>query len=85
MPHVLWELQGQQILNKEHKLELSVPGKLSAEEYNKQVADLVGFLVWAGEPGAGFRKQLGFGVLGFLAVLFCVAYPMKKRFWKDVK
>lgn len=85
MPHVLWELQGQQVLNKEHKLELSVPGKLSAEEYNKQVADLVGFLVWAGEPGAGFRKQLGLGVLGFLAVLFCVAYPMKKRFWKDVK
>jgi ubiquinol-cytochrome c reductase cytochrome c1 subunit len=85
MPHVLWENQGQQVLNKDHKLELVVPGKLSAAEYDKQVADLVGFMVWVAEPGAGFRKQLGFGVLAFLAVLFAVAYPMKKAYWKDVR
>jgi len=85
MPHVLWETQGQQILNKDHKLELAVPGKLSAAEYDKQVAELVGFLVWVAEPGAAFRKQLGIGVLGFLVVLFAVAYPMKKAYWKDVK
>ncbi len=85
MPHVLWESQGQQALNKDHKLELVVRGKLSAAEYDKQVADLVGFLVWVAEPGAGFRKQLGVGVLAFLAVLFAVAYPMKKAYWKDIK
>lgn len=85
MPHVLWENQGQQVLNKDHKLELVVPGKLSAAEYDKQVADLVGFMVWVAEPGAGFRKQLGVGVLAFLAVLFAVAYPMKKAYWKDVR
>ena len=77
MPHVLWELQGQQLLNHEsHKLEIVVPGKLSVEEYDKKVADLVGFLVWMGEPGAGFRKQLGFGVLAFLFVLFGFAYML---------
>lgn len=86
MPHVLWEMQGQQLLNHEtQKLELAVSGQLSPAEYDKQVADLVGFLVWAGEPGAGFRKQLGIGVLAFLFVLFGVSYALKKEYWKDVK
>lgn len=86
MPHVLWELQGQQTLNHEtHKLELAVPGKLSPAEYDKEVANLVGFLVWIAEPGAGFRKQLGFGVLAFLLIFFGFAYALKKEYWKDVK
>lgn len=86
MSHALWELQGQQVLNAQtHELELAVPGQLSPAEYNKQVADLVGFLVWASEPGAGFRKQLGFYVLAFLFVLFGVTYALKKAYWKDIK
>ena len=85
MPHVLWQLQGQQVLNKEHKLELAVPGTLSPAEYDKVVGDLVGFMVWLAEPDAGFRKRLGFGVLAFLVVLFGFAYAMKKQFWKDIK
>jgi len=86
MPHILWELQGQQVLNHEtHKLELAVPGKMSPAEYDKQIADLVGFLVWAAEPGAGFRRQVGYGVLVFLLLLFGVAYALKKEYWKDVK
>jgi ubiquinol-cytochrome c reductase cytochrome c1 subunit len=77
MPHVLWELQGQPTLNHEtHKLELTVPGQMSPTEYDKQVADLVGFLVWAGEPGAAFRRQVGVGVLAFLLVLFGVSYAL---------
>lgn len=86
MPHVLWELQGLQVLNHEtHELELASSGQLTKTEYDKQVADLVGFLVWAGEPDAEFRKQLGFGVLAFLVVLFGFAYALKKAYWKDVK
>jgi ubiquinol-cytochrome c reductase cytochrome c1 subunit len=85
MPHVLWQLQGLQVLNKDHKLELAVPGTLTPGEYDKQVGDLVGFLVWLAEPDAGFRKHLGFGVLAFLVVLFGFAYAMKKQFWKDIK
>jgi ubiquinol-cytochrome c reductase cytochrome c1 subunit len=85
MPHVLWQLQGLQVLNKDHKLELAVPGTLTPAEYDKQVGDLVGFLVWLAEPDAGLRKQLGFGVLAFLVVLFGFAYAMKKQFWKDIK
>lgn len=86
MPNVLWELQGQQHLNHQsHKLELAVPGQLSPIEYDKQIADLVAFMVWAAEPGAGFRKQVGYGVLAFLIVLFGVSYALKKAYWKDVK
>lgn len=86
MPHVLWELQGQAVLNPEtHELNPGQAGKLSPAEYDKQVADLVGFLVWAGEPGAGVRKHLGIGVLLFLIVLFGVAYALKKEYWKDVE
>lgn len=86
MPHLLWQLQGQQVLNHEtHKLELAVPGKLTPAEYDKQVADLVGFMVWMSEPGAGFRNKLGYGVLAFLGVLFVCAYMLKKEYWKDIK
>ena len=85
MPHVLWQMQGLQVLNKEHKLELLVPGTLSPAEYDKQVADLVGFLVWMGEPEAGFRKHLGFAVLAFLVLLFGLSYALKKAYWKDVR
>jgi len=85
MPHVLWQLQGVQGLNKDHKLELLVPGSLSAAEYDKVVGDLVGFMVWLAEPHAGFRKNLGIGVLAFLVVFFGFAYALKKAYWKDVK
>ena len=86
MPHALWELQGEPVLDHEtHALRLASPGKLTPAEYDKEVADLVGFLVWAAEPGASFRKNLGIGVLLFLVVLFGVSYALKKNYWKDVE
>jgi ubiquinol-cytochrome c reductase cytochrome c1 subunit len=85
MPHILYELQGQQVLNHEtHKLELAVPGTMAPAEFDKAVSDLVGFMVWMGEPQQEFRRTLGFFVLAFLAVLFVVAYALKKEYWKDI-
>jgi ubiquinol-cytochrome c reductase cytochrome c1 subunit len=85
MPHILWELQGTQVMNHEtHKLELAVPGKMSPAEYDKAISDLVGFMVWMGEPQQEFRRKLGFGVLAFLFVLFLLAYALKKNYWKDI-
>lgn len=85
MPHVLWELQGTQVMNHEtHKLELAVPGKMGQAEFDKSVSDLVGFMVWMGEPQQEFRRKLGFIVLAFLALLFVVAYALKKEYWKDI-
>ncbi len=85
MPHVLYGLQGQQVLNHEtHKLELAVPGQLAPAEFDKAVSDLVSFMVWMGEPQQEFRKTLGIFVLAFLALLFVVAYALKKEYWKDI-
>ncbi len=84
MPHVLWELQGQQVLGEEHKLILSKPGKLKPEEYDALVADLVGYLQYMGEPIAETRKTLGVIVLIALAVLFVFTYALKREYWKDV-
>lgn len=85
MPNPLWELQGQFALNHEtHKLDQLVPGKLSQAEYDKSISDLVGFMVWMGEPQQEFRQKLGLIVLAFLSVLFVVAYALKKEYWKDI-
>ena len=93
MPHVLYRLQGEQIL--EHaggdgnshaakKLVLDKPGTLSPKEFDQLAGDLTNFLVYLGEPGSVARKQLGTMVLIFLAVLLVLAYFLKKEFWKDV-
>jgi ubiquinol-cytochrome c reductase cytochrome c1 subunit len=96
MPHALFELQGQQIAKvaehddghggkvKEVSLELASPGKLSKDDYDKAVGDLVSFLVWMGEPVAEKRKSIGTVVLIALAGLFVLSFALKKNYWKDI-
>jgi ubiquinol-cytochrome c reductase cytochrome c1 subunit len=92
MPHVLWELQGDQVAtvsenadgSKSVALSLAKPGTMSAAEYDNAVADLVSFLVWMGEPVADKRKTIGLFVLAFLAGLFVLSYALKKNYWKDI-
>lgn len=85
MPHVLYGLQGTQVLNHEtHQLELAAPGAMSPAEFDKSVSDLVGFMVWMAEPQQEYRRTLGIFVLAFLVVLFVVSYALKKEYWRDV-
>lgn len=84
MPHVLWELQGEQVMGADHKLTLAKPGLMKPEEYDAMVADLVAFLSYMGEPMANFRKELGVVVLIFLAILFVFSYALKREYWKDI-
>lgn len=84
MPHVLWELQGDQTLDENHQLKLVKAGKMSPREYDEMVADLVGFLQYMGEPAASSRKSLGWVVLAFLAVLLVFAYALKRNYWQDI-
>ena len=84
MAHVLWELQGEQVMGENHKLTLAVPGKMKPEEYAATVADLVAFLQYMGEPAAPLRRVLGIFVLIFLAGFLVLAYALKREFWKDV-
>ncbi|AUN94122.1 cytochrome c1 [Pseudazoarcus pumilus] len=83
MPHVLWELQGEQVLT-DGKLVLDKPGRMDAAEYDRAVADLVSFMVWMGEPGAEKRETIGVFVLIFLVVFTGIAYALKKNYWKDI-
>lgn len=86
MPHVLYELQGEQILNHEtHKLELVKAGKLSPEEYNNYVGDLTNFMAYMAEPGKQQRKHLGLYALLFLGVLLVLTKKLKNEYWKDIK
>lgn len=92
MPHVFWQLQGEQVAkitenadgSKKVELSLAKPGTLTPAEYDKAVADLVSFLVWMGEPVAEKRKTVGTVVLIFLAGFFVLAYALKKNYWKDI-
>ena len=95
MPHVLWELQGEQVMKADkvradgyvasvEKPVLDKPGKLPPLEYDRAVADLVNYMVYMGEPAAKSRKTIGLIVLGFLLLLIPLVYALKKEFWKDV-
>ena len=94
MPHVLWELEGmKKLVNAEEmqahpgtapKFETVSEGSMSAAEYDNAMRDLTAFMVYMGEPAKLVRYELGVWVLLFLAILFLVAYPMKKEFWKDI-
>ncbi|MDP2195848.1 MAG: cytochrome c1 [Rhodocyclaceae bacterium] len=84
MPHALWELQGEQVMDADHKLVLAKPGLMTPADYDAMVADLVGFLTYVGEPMANFRKALGVVVLIFLFILFIVSYALKREYWKDI-
>lgn len=86
MPHVLYELQGEQVLNHETlELELVKPGKLSPSEYNTFVADLTNYMAFMAEPAKEQRKSIGIWVLLFLGVLLVLAKKLKSAYWKDVK
>ncbi len=97
MPHVLWQLQGQQVLKEQPakagekegepapaKLELAAPGRLSPLDYDVVVRDLVNYMVWMSEPEARARKRIGVIVIAFLFVLVGLTYALYKEFWKDV-
>jgi len=95
MPHVLWELQGEQVM-KDQKVHgdgyekavetpvMNKPGRMTQVEYDRAVADLVNYMVYMAEPAAHNRKLIGLIVLLVLSVLVVLAYAIKKEFWKDV-
>ena len=100
MPHVLWQLQGQQrALFEEVKdphdpaktthvfkgFEQISPGTLTPAQYNEAVADLVAYLQWMSEPVQSQRVRLGVWVLLFLAGFTVIAWRLNAAFWKDVK
>jgi len=91
MPHVLWELQGTQRAvyapgdgGKIERLELAVPGTLTAAEYDQVARDIATFLHYAGEPSALQRQSIGVWVMLFLAFFTLMAWLLKQEYWRDV-
>ncbi len=85
MPHVLYELQGEQEMNHEtHELKLIKTGALSEEEYNTLVGDLTNYLAYMAEPAKQQRNRMGWFVLLFLGVLLVLTYKLKKAYWRDI-
>jgi len=100
MPHVMWELQGQQravfverpdahdpkvMLKAFDRFEPIAAGTMSKGEFDGAMADLVAYLQWMGEPVQSERVRLGVWVLLFLGLFTVVAWRMNAAFWKDVK
>ena len=86
MPHILWELQGEQELDENTgKLSLIKAGKLNEKEYDAVITDLTNFITYMSEPGQLKRKKMGFYVVGFLLLLLVLTIKLKKEFWRDIK
>ena len=95
MPHVLWQLQGEQVLKDTQeqgegymrtvqKLALDKAGKLKPNEYDQLVADLVNYMSYMSEPARHDRVVTGLYALLVIFVLVAISYALKKSFWKDV-
>lgn len=98
MPHVLWDLQGiQRAVTETYtdgegqtqtrvvSLELDREGRMSPDEYDQAVLDLVTFMEYMAEPAVLKRERLGIWVLLFLGLLTLLAYFLYQEYWKDVK
>ncbi len=59
-------------------------GRLTPEEFDNSMTDLVNFLDYVGEPIKLERKAMGIYVLMFILFFTIVAYFLKKEYWKDV-
>ena len=60
-------------------------GTLSQVEYDTVVRDLVNFMTWMAEPHQVLRKQVGIGMIFFLAYLVALSYALYREYWKDVR
>jgi ubiquinol-cytochrome c reductase cytochrome c1 subunit len=92
MPHVLWELQGvrkakfveekdphdeSKTVHKFAGFEQVKAGKMTSQEYDTAMADLVGYMAWMSEPVINKRQHVGVWVFLFLSLLLLLAWRLK--------
>lgn len=63
---------------------LVTQGKLAPGEFDVAVRDLVNFLSYLANPVAEQSRQIGKGVLLFIALLFVFVWLLNREYWKDV-
>ncbi len=54
-------------------------------QLKEKAKDVSAFLLYASEPTAAERRQLGKYVLGYMIVLTVLLYGLNRRTWKDIK
>lgn len=91
MPNVLYELQGDVLCSNnapdpedcvlEH---VTGTGSVTPEEFDQVVYDITNFLHYTGEPIRLKRQEIGVYVLGFLAILFILAFLLNREYWKRI-
>lgn len=59
-------------------------GSPERAQIEAQARDTVSFLMWAADPNADTRKQLGTYVIIYLVILTILLYMVKKRTWRSV-
>jgi len=69
---------------KEGVLFLAEKGELNEKEFDTLARDLTNFLTYMAEPMAKDRKEIGFWVLLFLAILFVPVYYLNREYWRDI-
>ena len=97
MPHALLELQGllacapheEEGATDGHgdecsELVVAEAGRMSIEEFDETIYDLVNFLGYVAEPMKADRQRIGIYALLFLAVFFVFATLLNREYWKDV-
>jgi cytochrome c1 len=59
-------------------------GKMTPQQYDVAIADLVNFMDYVAEPHKAKRIQIGILVMFLLTILLFAAIWLKKEYWKDV-
>ena len=67
------------------RLELIAPGRMTPQQYDQFVHDVVNFLDYVGDPQRAMRRAMGVWVVLFLLGFTWLAWLLKREFWKDVK
>jgi ubiquinol-cytochrome c reductase cytochrome c1 subunit len=61
------------------------PGRMTPQQYDQFVHDVVNFLDYVGDPERAMRHAMGIWVVLFLLAFSWLAWLLKREFWKDVK
>lgn len=64
---------------------LQKKGTMTPEQFDATVKDIVSFLAYSAAPYQVEQHWIGWWVLGFLVILFILAYMLKQDYWKDIK
>ncbi|MDA8962419.1 ubiquinol-cytochrome c reductase [Congregibacter sp.] len=65
-------------------LEVVQDGRMSLEEFDETIYDLVNFLGYVAEPMKADRQRIGIYSLLFIAIFFVFATLLNREYWKDV-